>query len=122
MPLPPEVTGTLHRMGEGDDPEHSANIRYTRRDIGDQYQISVSCVFHHMHNIPDYIARPLGFPWIDVGSSRQHRWRWERKQSGVVLWLRNEPHKPPLLSLYLSNARSLVHKMDDLELRKAGNR
>ena len=80
----------------------SANIRYTRQnllDIGEQHQISILSVFHYMHNIPDDIARPL-----------------------VMLRLRKQPHKPPLLSLYLSNARSLVHKMDDLQLQLAGNR
>ncbi len=39
-----------------------------------------------------------------------------------MLRLRKQPHKPPLPSLYLSNARSLVHKTDDLELQLAGNR
>ncbi|XP_053532800.1 multivesicular body subunit 12Ba isoform X1 [Ictalurus punctatus] len=33
-----------------------------------------------------------------------------------------KPHKPPLPSLFLSNARSLVNKIDNLELQLAGNR
>ena len=39
-----------------------------------------------------------------------------------MLRLRKQPHKPPLPSLYLSNAGSLVLKMDDLEPQLAGNR
>ncbi len=105
-------------------------IQYTRQtllDIGDQHQISVSSDFHHTHNIPDDIARPAGSPWIVAGSRRRHRRRRERKQkrgrrSGVLLRLRKQTHKPPLPSLYLSNARSLVHKMDELELQLTGNR
>ncbi len=105
-------------------------IQYTRQthlDIGDQHEISVSNDFHHTHNIPDDIARPAGSPWIVAGSRRRRRRRRERKQkrgrrSGVMLRLRKQPHKPPLPSLYLSNARSLVHKMDELELQLAGNR
>lgn len=108
----------------------SANIHYTRQnllEIGDQHQTSVTSVFHHGHNIPDDIARPPGSPWIVVGSRRRRRRRRERKQkrgrrSGVMLRLRKLPHKPPLPSLYLSNARSLVHKTDDLELQLTGNR
>lgn len=108
----------------------SANIRYTSQnlmDIGDQHQIPISRVFHHTHNIPDDIARLPGSPWIVVGSRRRRRRRRERKQkrgrrSGVMLRLRKQPHKPSLPSLYLSNARSLVHKTDDLELQLAGNR
>ncbi len=105
-------------------------IQYTRQtllDIGDQHQISVSSDFHHTHNIPDDIARPAGSPWIVARSRRWRRRRRERKQkrgrrSGVMLRLRKQPHKPPLPSLYLSNARSLVHKMDELKLQLAGNR
>ena len=108
----------------------TAKIQYTRQslvDIGFQHQISVSSDFHHTHNIVEDIARPPGSPWIVVGSRRRHRRRRERKQkrgrrSGVLLRLRKQPHKPPLPSLYLSNARSLVHKMDYLDLQLAGNR
>ena len=72
-------------------------------------------------------TRQSGSPWIVVGSRRRHRRRRERKQkrgrrSGVLLRLRKQPHKPPLPSLYLSNARSLVHKTDYLDLQLAGNR
>ncbi|KAI2659609.1 putative RNA-directed DNA polymerase from transposon BS [Labeo rohita] len=59
--------------------------------------------------------------------NRGWRWRRERKQrqgctSGVMLRLRKQLYKPPLPSLYLANARSLVNKMDYLELQLAGNR
>ncbi|KAK0137703.1 hypothetical protein N1851_026097 [Merluccius polli] len=107
------------------------NIRtYTRQtllSIRDQHQIPVSSDFHHTHNIPDEIARPPGSPPIVVRSRRRRRGRRERKQkrgcrSGIMLRLRKQPHKPPLPSLYLSNARSLVQETDDLELQLAGNR
>lgn len=39
-----------------------------------------------------------------------------------MLRLRKQPHEQALPSLYLSNARSLVLKMDDLELLLPGNR
>lgn len=72
-------------------------------------------------------SRLPGSPWIVVGSGRQRRRRRERKQkqgcrSGSLLRLRKQPHKPPLLSLYLSNVRSKVHKTDELELQLARNR
>ncbi|XP_051778499.1 extracellular calcium-sensing receptor-like [Erpetoichthys calabaricus] len=42
-------------------------------------------------------------------------------RSGVMLRLKKQPHQPLLPSLYLTNARSLVHKTDDFELQLAGN-
>ncbi|XP_061141635.1 uncharacterized protein LOC133158431 [Syngnathus typhle] len=39
----------------------------------------------------------------------------------VCIWLKNQLHKPPLPSLYLTHARSLTHKMEDLELQLAAN-
>lgn len=43
----------------------------------------------------------------------------EREETKVGL---QGPLKPPLPSLYLTNARSMVHKTDDLEIQLAGNR
>ncbi|KAK1893548.1 Protein translocase subunit SecA 1 [Dissostichus eleginoides] len=75
--------------------------------------------------IPDEVARSPGSPWIVVGTGRRRRRRRERKQkrgcrSGLLLRLRKQPHKPPLPSIYLTNARSIVHKTDDLELQLSG--
>nr|XP_049595883.1 uncharacterized protein LOC125980593 [Syngnathus scovelli] len=107
----------------------TGNPKYTFHsltDIGYQARIPISSDFHRKHNIPDEIARPPGSPWIVVGSGRRRRRRRERKQkrgrrSGLMLRLRKQPHKPPLPSLFLSNARSLLHKMDDLDLQLTGN-
>ena len=104
----------------------SAIIHYTRQNllkIGDQHQTPITSVYQHTHNIPGETVRP----WIVIGSRRRRSRRRERKQkwgcrSGVMLRLRKRPHTPPLPSLYLSNARSLVHKTDDRELQLAGNR
>ena len=92
----------------------------TLLSIGDQHQIPVSSDFHHTHNITDDIERPPGSPLIVVGSRRRRRRRKERKQkrgrrSSIIQRLRKQPHKPPLPSLYLSNARSLVHKTNAFE-------
>ena len=110
----------------------SAFHRYTRQelvDIGYRHKITVSGDFHHNHNhnIPDELARPPDSPWIVIGPGKRRRRRRERKQkrgrrSGLLLRLKNHPHKPPLPSLYLTNARSITHKTDDLKLQLAGNR
>ena len=100
-------------------------------DIGFQLKfmekMTISSDFHRTHNIPEEIARPAGSPWIVIGSGRRRRWRRERKQrrgcrAGLLARLRKQPLKPPLPSLYLTNARSLVNKTDDLEIQLAGNR
>nr|XP_057925471.1 uncharacterized protein LOC131127531 isoform X2 [Doryrhamphus excisus]XP_057925472.1 uncharacterized protein LOC131127531 isoform X2 [Doryrhamphus excisus]XP_057925473.1 uncharacterized protein LOC131127531 isoform X2 [Doryrhamphus excisus] len=108
----------------------SALHHYTRQDlvdIGYRHKLAVCRDFHRRHNIPDELARPMGAPWIVVGSGKRRRRRREHKQkrgrrSGLLLRLRNNPHKPPLPSLYLTNARSITHKKDDLELQLEGNR
>lgn len=95
-----------------------ANIRYNRQellDIGFQHKLPVLREFQRDHNIPDKVARSPGSPWIVVGPGRRRRRRRERKQkrgcrSGLLLRLRNQPHKPPLPSMYLTNARSIEHK------------
>ena len=105
------------------------NIRYNRQellDIGFQHKLPILREFHRNHNIPDEVTRSPESPWIVVGPGRRHRRRRERKQkrgcrSGLLLRLRNQPHKPPLPSMYLTNARSIVHKTDGLVLQLAGN-
>nr|XP_043874450.1 uncharacterized protein LOC122764210 isoform X2 [Solea senegalensis]XP_043874509.1 uncharacterized protein LOC122764439 isoform X2 [Solea senegalensis] len=56
--------------------------------------------------------------------SKRRRRRRERKQkrgcrSGSDAKLRKQPHRPAIPSLFLSNARSITHKMDELELQTA---
>ncbi|KAI4802384.1 hypothetical protein KUCAC02_020225, partial [Chaenocephalus aceratus] len=102
------------------------NIHYNRQellDIGFQHKLPVLREFQRDHNIPDEVARSPGSPWIVVGPGRRRRERKQKRgcRSGLLLMLRNQPHKPPLLSMYLTNARSIVHKTDDLELQLARN-
>uniref|UniRef100_A0A669B6K4 Reverse transcriptase domain-containing protein n=1 Tax=Oreochromis niloticus TaxID=8128 RepID=A0A669B6K4_ORENI len=56
--------------------------------------------------------------------SKRRRRRRERKQkrgcrSGSDARLRKQPHRPALPSLFVSNARSITHKLDELELQIA---
>ena len=91
--------------------------------IGFRSSVPVTDYFQQANNIPPGIWRTPGSPWIVVGSHRQRRWRRDRKQKRgcqAGLLMRN-PHKPPLPSVFLANVRSIVHKMDDLELRIANN-
>lgn len=47
---------------------------------------------------------------------------WERKQKqGVLAQLRRRPHKPPLVSIFLADTRSLVNTMGDLQKGMAYN-
>ncbi len=82
-------------------------------DIGFQHKITVTHDFYRTHNIPKDIARPPGSPWIVVGPGRRRRRRRERKQkqgsrAGLLARLRKQPHKPPLPSMFLTNARSIT--------------
>ncbi len=100
------------------------NWIYSRQDlldIGFQYKVPISSDFHHEHNIPMEAARPPGSPWIVFGHGKRRRRRREHKQkrgcrAGLLAKLRKNPHKPPLPSLLLTNARSVVTKTDNLEL------
>lgn len=71
--------------------------------------------FQRAHNIPADIARPYRSPWIVIRSIKRHRRCRERKQkqgcqAGLLTRLREQPHKPPLPYIFLSNARSIVQK------------
>lgn len=81
-------------------------------DFGLQYKLPVTYDFQWTHNILEDIARTLGSPWIVIGPSRRRRRRRERKQKrrcwlGLHARLSNQLHKPPLPSIFLTNARSL---------------
>ncbi|KAI4785805.1 hypothetical protein KUCAC02_037538 [Chaenocephalus aceratus] len=95
-------------------------------DIGMSCRSDITADFHRTNNIPEDIARPLGSPWIVFGPVKQRRRRRERKQkracrAGLLARLRKRPHRPPLPSLFLANARSIVHKIDELEVLLAAN-
>lgn len=88
--------------------------------------MTISSNFHCSHNIPYEIARSPGSPWIVIGLGRRRRRHCERKKkrgckAGLLTRLRKNPLKSPLPSLYLTNTRSMLHKMDNLKLQLAGN-
>lgn len=109
---------------------YGAENNYSRQvplKIGFGQEQSVSSDFLRLNNIPPEIARPPGSPWITVPAGRRSRRRRERKQkrgcrAGVLVRLRKRPHKPPLPSIFFTNARSLVNKMDELRLQVAVNK
>ena len=106
-------------------PSCRAFITYSRQDlfrIGLQSEQFVIEDFTNTHNIPPDIAQPPGSPWTVIPTGRRRRRRKERKQkrgcrAGVLAQLRRRPHKLPLPSIFLSNARSLANKMDELKLQ-----
>ena len=72
------------------------------------------------HDIPPELIRPPGSPWI-TPPARKRRRRRERRQkrgcrSGLRARLSRQPHKPSLPSLFITNARSLPNKIEELEL------
>lgn len=75
----------------------------------------------YREHIQPEISRSAGSPWITIPGSSRKRRRRERRQkrgcrSGVQTRLKKAPHKPTLPSIFLSNARSLINKMDELML------
>lgn len=75
-------------------------------DMGMQQEEAVSAAFHCTHSIPLNIGRRPGSVWIVNGPDGRRRRRRLRKQSP----------KPLLSSLFLTNVRSMGHKMHKLEL------
>ncbi len=106
------------------------NIIYSRQDlllVGLQRERTVTTEFLYFHKIPVDIARTAGSPWYVMPESKRRRCCRERKQkrgcrAGVWQRLRKSPYKPPLPSLFLTNARSVVNKMDELRLQLEENR
>ncbi len=102
------------------------NNTYSRHDllrIGVCYEQNITAEFLHSHKIPVDIVRSPGSPCITIPAVRRRRHR-ERKQkrgcrAGALARLRWQPHRPPLPSLFLTNARSLANKMDELRLQVA---
>ncbi len=102
---------------------------YTRQEligIGYRAKMDITTDFSRTHNIPQEIARPPSATWIVDGRTRRRRRRREQKQkrgrrAGLLARLRKQPHRPPLPSILLVNARSLANKMDELQSQIAYN-
>ena len=102
---------------------------YSHQDLirtGFQAKIEITGTFALTHSIPPEIARPPGTPWTVIRSSKCWRQRRERRQkrgcrAGLLNQLRNQPHRPPLPSVFLTNARSRANKIDELQSQIAYN-
>lgn len=105
-----------------------ADYVYSRQDlidIGLKCSNAITSDFR-AHNIPNTTARPAWSLWVCCPRKRRRR-RRERKQkhgcrSGILARLRKCPYNPPLPSVFLTSARSISNKMDELELLSASNR
>lgn len=91
--------------------KHSYTLAMLRK-VGFSSRVDITTEFQRRHNIPLGIARSPGSPWIVVGSVRRCRRRRERRQKrgcrgGLLVRLRKQPYKPPLPSIFLTNARSI---------------
>ncbi len=91
-------------------------------DIGLRCSMDIMSNFQRSHNILDYITRS---PWVCFPSRwRRRRREWKQKRgcrAGFRARLKKNPHKPLLPSIYMTNARSVTHKMDELELLTASD-
>lgn len=81
-------------------------------DIGHSSRSTISVESSQSYDIPNTIARSLVARWIVVSAGRRQRRRRERKQ-------RRRSRSPE--SMFLTNARSWIHKMEELELLIEGN-
>lgn len=93
-------------------------------NIGLKCSCAITSDFQRLHNIP--VTRPAGSLWVYCPGKQRRRWR-ERKQkpgcrSGILDRRRKYPHNPPLPSNFLTIARSISNKMDELVLLSASNR
>lgn len=103
----------------------NAAVSYSRQNLinlGFRHNLCITCDYQRSHNIPEEIARLPGSPWMVSPPGKRRRRRRERKhkrgcRSGSDARLRKQPHRPALPSLFLTNARSITHKMDELELQ-----
>ena len=89
--------------------------------------ISITSDYHWFYNILEDIARTPGAPWVVLPGGKPKRSWKQRKQkrgcrAGPLARLKRRPFKPPLPSLFLSNARSIGNKIDELRLRIAANK
>lgn len=82
---------------------------------------------HHLpakHHIPPEITRPSPGDPAAAGQQRRccERRQKRGKQAGVWARLKANPFKPPLPTIFLSNARSIHGKMDEIRLHMAAKR
>lgn len=89
--------------------------------IGLQCQIAITSGFQRNYSILLDIATRLEYPWIGASSSKPRRLCREQEQkrgcgAGLLARLRKQPLRLPLPSIFLTNARSIVHKINKLEL------
>lgn len=91
------------------------------RKIGYNSQISITSDYQRMHNILLEIVRKFGALWILIGSAKKCMWRKERKQkqecrTGLLATIKKQPFKLQLPSIFLTNARLVIKKIDELNL------
>ena len=97
-------------------------LRYSHSEL-----LQLNTGVHHLpaeYYIPPEIIRPS--PEDPAAASRRRR-RCERRQkrgkrAGVWARLKANPFKPPLPTIFLSNARSIRGKMDEIRLHMAAKR
>lgn len=106
-----------------------AKTTYSRQDLLDlslSWKKTISSDYHSSHDIPEDIARTPDSPWIVLPSGKPKRKRRHRKQkrgcrAGPLARLKKQPFRTPLPSIFLSNARSIHNKIDELRLQFATN-
>lgn len=99
-------------------PTRSQNFTYSGQKLRDILQFKPKFFycssedFHWTHNIPDEIARTPG-P-LDC----------QRRSccSSLLAWLKRNPHRPALPSMFVTSAQSITNKMDEMHLLIKGSR
>ncbi len=89
------------------------HVKYSRNELIIIGLIPGDCIYKQedpTHEIPSELVRLPGSPWITLPAGKQRRRCRERKQkrgcrSGIQARLDKDPHKPPLPSLFVTNAR-----------------
>lgn len=86
--------------------------------IGLHYQIPVTSDFQQNLNHPLDVARCRESFWIAAGPSKLHRERKQKRgcSAGLLARLDTRPLRIPLTSIFLTNTRSIGHKIDELDL------
>ncbi|XP_078249882.1 uncharacterized protein LOC144589337 [Pogona vitticeps] len=109
------------------------NILYSNCElmrIGLQCKQEITAKFIWKHGIPSEIARSPGSLWTVIPARvrvRRKRKQKERKKkrgcrAGVLYRLQKQTKRLPLPSLFLTNARSVANKMDDLRLQVSSSK
>lgn len=101
-----------------------ANPPYSQQDllrIGMWHEQTIMTECLCFHDILKEIARSLGSLCIVIQTDGHQRWQRYRRHCwvSVLSRLKRRPHKLPLRSIFLYNARSITNKMDELRLQIA---